>query len=128
MTPWLAHELRGRGQVRFALDSPVEEAGLEPPVPFGNSVAFTGRREGRRPTGWSRKLASPLRGPADPARSWEFDFREYLDIPTIVALLTNQPQNVILPRCSPFTTRRFRTPSLPLASALMSLLELLTTT
>ena len=57
--------------VRFALDSPVEEAGFEPPVPPGNSVAFTRRREGRRPTGWSRKLASPLRGTSgsNPARS-----------------------------------------------------------
>jgi hypothetical protein len=55
----------------FAPDSLLEEAGFEPPVPPGKSVAFSRRREGRRPTGWSRKLASPLRGTSssNPARS-----------------------------------------------------------
>src|SRR6185295_4074166 len=40
----------------------LEEAGFEPPVPPGKSVAFSRRREGRKPTGWSRKLVSPLEG------------------------------------------------------------------
>src|SRR6267142_1588845 len=49
-------------KMRFSYNSPLEEAGFEPPVPPGKSVAFSRRRERRGPTGWSRKLASPLRG------------------------------------------------------------------